>query len=300
MKYGIIDIGSNTMRLNLYLITDKGNIISLLNKKNVAGLATYVNKRLITKKGADKLIKILNNFLEICEYFEIDEVKIFATAVIRNAKNRNEILDYVEEAIGTKIDLLSGEEEATYGYLGIKEDYDFDTGYIVDIGGGSVEITAVQDREVIFSTSIKEGHLSIFKKNVERIMATKNEAKKIRKTIRKLIREEEIPILDDNGIIYGTGGTIRAAGNIAMEVFDLPTNKIIYKDTIDKLYIKLLANDKKTMRTVLQVVPERVHTIIPGIIILREILKQTGCKEIHISKKGVREGYLINSIKEVV
>lgn len=297
MKYGIIDIGSNTMRLNLYSV-ENGEINSLLNKKNVAGLATYVKKGQMTKKGADKLIKILNKFENICEAFDIKNIYAFATAALRNAKNSDDVMEYVRENSNIPIDLLSGEEEANLGYLGIQEDYDFDNGYILDIGGGSVEVTTVKNRKVIYSTSMTEGHLSLFRENVVSILPKKEEIKKMKKEIKKLIEQENIETIKNTNIIYGTGGTIRACGNVAQEVFDLPTNSTLHKDTIDKLYKNLKKQDKKTMRTVLQVVPERVHTITPGIIILREILKYTNSETIKISKKGVREGYLLKVINK--
>lgn len=298
MKYGIIDIGSNTIRLNLYLVKEDKEIISLLNKKTVAGLSTYINDGQMTKKGADKLIRILKSYLNICNHFEMDDVFVFATAALRNAKNRKEILEYVEKAVGHKIDLISGEEEAKLGYLGIKQDFDLNTGYIIDIGGGSIEITIVEDNKIIFSKSLKEGHLSLYKKYVSRIFPTEKEAKAISKNIRKLLKLNKVPRLDKPYPIYGVGGTIRATGNIAMEIFDLPTNSVLQIDSVKKLEYKLKKVDPKIMNMTLQVVPERIHTITPGVIALLELIKYLKVSEIYISRNGVREGYLIQCIEK--
>lgn len=297
MKYAIIDIGSNTVRLNLYLITDKHNIVSLLNKKTVAGLSTYINNGNMTKKGADKLVRILKGFLIICQYFNIEHVHMFATAALRNASNSKQILNYVEENVGYCIDLISGEEEAKLGYIGILEDYDVKNGYILDIGGGSVEITVVKDGSIIYATSLTEGHLSMYKKYCKSIVPTTTEAYKIKKHIKKLLKDNKVPKLGESLPIFGVGGTIRACGNIGQEIFDLPSNSVLDKKNLKKLN-KMLRNQERTiLDTTLQVVPERIHTITPGAIILYETFKHLDASEVLISKRGVRDGYLVDNLE---
>lgn len=298
MKYGVVDIGSNTIRLNLYLVTDRKNIVSLLNKKTVAGLATYVENGYMTKKGADKLVKILKGYIKICNYFDIEKIKIFATASLRNTKNCKDVINYVQREAGVSIDLVSGEEEANFGYVGISEDYKITDGYIVDIGGGSTEITLIEDSEIKFSTSLTEGSLSLLKKFSKNIFATNKEIKSMQKYVVTLLEEFKVPKTKKSVPIYGVGGTIRATGNIAMEMYDLPSNKEISSETVNNLAKEILEQDVEAYKKVLQVTPERVHTIMPGIIILRAILKHTKANSVLISDKGVREGFLINNIEE--
>lgn len=297
MKYGIVDIGSNTVRLNLYKVENKDNVKSLLNKKTVAGLSSYVVDGQMTRKGADKLVRILKGYLDICNTFDIEEVHLFATAALRNALNSKDIVNYVEKEVGHKIEIISGEEEGNLGYLGILGDYEIDNGYILDIGGGSVEITVIEDKNIIFATSLTDGHLSMYKKHVDEIFPSIKEANKIKKKITKKLEKENIPVFSTPRPIYGVGGTIRACGNISQEMFDLPTNSLIYSKTIRSLKDKLLDKDKETINTTLQVVPERIHTITPGIIILDTVFSFLNASELNISKKGVREGYLSKNLK---
>lgn len=296
MKYGIVDIGSNTVRLNLYLANDKDEIISLLNKKTVAGLSTYIKDGQMTKKGADKLIRILKNYKQTCDSFEIDEVHLFATAALRNATNSKDVISYVEESIGKNIDLISGDEEANLGYIGISEDYDIKNGYIVDIGGGSIEISLVEDGKISYATSLTEGHLSMYKKYSSEIIPSKKEVSKMKKRVRKLLEKAEVPVLDSNTNVYGVGGTIRACGNISQELFDLPTNSSVHKKTINKLKNKLINRNRDAINKTIQIVPERIHTITPGLVILSEIFDYVNANELNISKKGVREGYLVKNM----
>ena len=168
----------------------------------------------------------------------------------------------------------------------------------MDIGGGSIEITIVENGDITFSTSLTDGHLSLYKQYVERIFPTDKEAKNIAKHVRRLLKKYKVPRLSESYPIYGMGGTIRATGNIAMEIFDLPSNSQLQVSTIKKLENKLRKVDPKTMNMSLQVVPERIHTITPGVIVLQEIIKYLNASKVNISSNGAREGYLIRSIEK--
>ena len=296
MKYGIIDIGSNTIRLNLYLVDEDKNIISLANKKYVAGIASYVNKGYLTKKGADKIVDILIKLEKLCETFGVEKVYPFATASIRNIKNKDEVLEYVSKNAGIHIDLVSGEEEAMLGYLGVKQDYDIDNGYIIDIGGGSTEVTLMEDGEIKYSNSLPIGSLSLQKAYCKKIIPDHDEAKKMAKETKKLLKKSSIPKVK-NPNAYGIGGTIRVCGNVCMEVFELPSPMELDTDLLDSLYKNIIDEKKKVLTKVLQVNPARIHTITPGMIILKELLDYLNIKTIYISKKGAREGYLTKVLK---
>ncbi len=298
MKYGIVDIGSNTMRLNLYGVDSEGNFESLLNKKSVAGLASYVENGYLSKKGVDKIVNVVNKFNTICQHFDIEKVSIFATASIRNAKNSPDVIKYVEEHTGSKINLLTEEEEANFGYHGISDDYNIENGYIVDIGGGSTELTLIENGSVAFSTSLPQGSLSLLRKFADEIFPKGGELQSMKHYIRALLKSSGIP----EGLeypVYGAGGTIRACGNISQEYFDLTSNKELSRGLVKKLSKKLYNRDIDVLKTVLQVSPERIHTIVPGMVIFREVLRYTKSKDIYISKNGVREGYLMRCIENV-
>lgn len=296
MKYGIIDIGSNTIRLNLYLVDENKNIIPLANKKYVAGIASYVNKGYLTKKGADKIVEILLKLKKLCETFGIEKVYPFATASIRNIKNSEEVLEYISQKVGMDIDLVSGEREANLGYLGVKEDYDITNGYIIDIGGGSTEVTLMENGEIKYSNSIPIGSLSLQKNYCNKIIPNHNEAKKMEKEIKKLLKKSSIPKIK-NLVAYGLGGTIRVCGNVCMEVYELPSSMELEIELLESLYNKIIEEKKSVLTKILQVNPARIHTITPGMIILIEILHYLNVKTLYISKKGAREGYLATVLK---
>lgn len=296
MKYAVIDIGSNTVRLNIYNQDQEGRINPLLSKKHVAGLASYVEDGYLTQRGIDKLVRILQSFQLICQTFDIDKVIAFATASLRYVANREEVIASVQPLTGLTIELVSGEDEARYGYQVILHDYDINEGFIVDIGGGSCELTLIQDRDVVYAQSLPAGSLSLYKKFCSRLLPTQAEAKKIRKSVQGLLQASGLPQPDHRLPIYGVGGTLRATGNLCQEYLGLASNRQISQEDIKALSKSLMAEQSSAMKILLQVSPERVHTICPGILMLLAILTYTGARDVFISDKGVREGILASKL----
>ena len=94
--------------------------------------------------------------------------------------------------VGIQIDLVSGKEEANLGYLGIIQEYELVDGYILDIGGGSTEITLVEDGKIAFSNSLKLVSLSLMESYCEGIFPTKSEAKKMQDKIKRNLKKYDI------------------------------------------------------------------------------------------------------------
>ena len=161
-RYGIIDLGSNTIRLCIYEVCcaaheplRKKDIDTLLNYKVMAGLASHVEEGAMTEEGVKRAIKTINAHLRRASHFNCDRIDIFATAVLRNCSNSHKATAAIEEGIGQRICILSNEEEAHLGYLGAKLDQDLEAGTMVDIGGGSTELTSIKGGFDLAKTSIR-------------------------------------------------------------------------------------------------------------------------------------------------
>lgn len=100
--YGVIDIGSNTIRLSFYRLAG-GKIDPMMNKKEVAGLASYIKKNnKMNQEGIAKLIQVLEEYKQIPGKVDIKEMFAFATASVRNVENEKEILKKVKMKRGSR------------------------------------------------------------------------------------------------------------------------------------------------------------------------------------------------------
>ena len=105
--YAIIDIGSNTVRMNLYQVKDE-NFSLLVSKKSAVGLASYVKKKVMSQEGIDALIECLLDFRRTAQLLNIDVIDAFATASLRNIKNTEDVLNQVSAHCHIQIEILSG------------------------------------------------------------------------------------------------------------------------------------------------------------------------------------------------
>ncbi len=295
MLYGVIDIGSNTIRLAVYEVKDR-SIQGLFSKKSTAGLAAYVNKAgVLSQKGIDKAVYVLNEFKPIINNISLEKLFVFATASLRNITNSQQAIEEIYKKTEFEIDLVSGEEEGIYDFAGVCAQTPLDKGLLVDIGGGSTELVMYHKGKVIKAVSIPIGSLNLYKKYVKEVFPSQSEIKEMVKNITK-----ELKVLENTQgypLICGVGGTVRAACQLNIQMFGLQPdcNKIHFKE----LYkiISLFCNDSNMMtKKMLKIAPERIHTILPGMLILNEVGKKFGSDAICVSSFGVREGYLYTKL----
>lgn len=293
---GIIDLGSNTIRLSIYS-SENGAVRLLLNKKVMAGLSGYVAEGTLSVKGIAKACSVLNNFKSILSNFKIDCAYVFATASLRNISNTEEATGYIAKNTGLDITVLTGEEEARLVFAGATRAMDVTSGLMVDIGGGSTEYAAFSHNEILKAASMPIGSLNLFYKYVSALLPTSANMKKIRTRVMSELKDSGFLTIGRQKQICGVGGSVRAARKLYNEIFDLPSENLeMEPGKLDRLFSLFETDQKAVYRSILQIAPDRIHTIIPGMIILNTIAKGCTCEKITVSGYGVREGYLFDRV----
>lgn len=295
MLYGIIDVGSNTIRLNIYSYSEQ-QVQSLLHKKTMAGLAGYITDGYLSEKGMKIACKTLNAYKDILLNFNITNIHVFATASLRNIINTDEVVRNIHEETGLSVDVISGEEEATLGYNGAAVHSNIDTGLFIDIGGGSTELVSFEDRKITRAVSLPIGSLSMYSKHVKKLFPKKEESEAIKQNVLDELHKLGSRHNLQSAGICGVGGTIRAAKKLHDNLFPEQSEQLLQIQNVKTLIEHLHKADKKMLRRVLQTIPDRVHTIMPGLIILQLIAEHYGSQTITVSPTGVREGYLYSKV----
>lgn len=297
MLYGIIDIGSNTVRLTVFDVDEKAKTFSTFFKlKTMVGLVSYIDTQthLMSDKGINRLVDVLNGYLECASKFrDFNGPFAFATAGVRNAANASDVLQAVKERCGIHVDLVSGSDEARLGYVGAMRQSSLKTGLQLDVGGGSTEVTTFAKGKVTHSTSIPFGSLSLFDQFVRDLLPKPVEIDRIATLVRKEL--EAVPHF--HGIsckkASGVGGSVRAARRLRDAfVSSDSSDKDVSAKQLDELIGQVLYDPDTAARTILRVAPERAHTCIPGIAVVREVMRFFGATTLEVHDAGVREGYL--------
>lgn len=295
MKQAVIDIGSNSMRITLYNI-ENGEFQILFREKIMAGLASYVDKGALTRDGIDCACKSLEEFCKILSALDIGGAAVFATASLRNISNTAEAVDALKDATGLAVDVISGEEEALCGFEGAMLEFDAPDGAFADIGGASTEIVRFHDRVPLSFVSYPIGSLNLYKNCVKKILPGDGGMERISRTIEDELGSVRGLSGKAETLIF-VGGTARAILKMAIRKFSLPEGcQRISAEQLEDVCRLLCRCDKEAIDFILKLTPDRVHTIVPGVMEMRYICERFGAKEIAVSKYGVREGYLCRKV----
>lgn len=305
-QYGVIDLGSNSVRLVVYEVTDtakppfaKKHFRSLINEKKIAGLSAYVEEGRFTQAGIDRAAEVLDDHLRHARNIGCADVRIFATAVLRNCENSDEATAALADAVKAPIDLLSARDEAHLGFVGATCDRVIERGTLIDIGGGSTELTAIRDGSDSCGVSLAQGSVSSYAQFVRMVLPTAEEMHAIEDAF-----AAQLAMLDSlepyqARHLYGIGGSTRAAAKMYGMAFCAGVRpKVLEAHHLDAL-LALLARDPSTFaHLAVKAAPERLHTLVPGCLISMALMRALGASSLEICKYGVREGYLIKRILE--
>lgn len=296
MKQAIIDIGSNSMRLVVYEIGD-GDFKILFKEKIMAGLAGYVERGVLSKSGIAVACNGLLEFRDVLELLDIANVEVIATASLRNISNAQEALAKIDAVSGYNVDIVSGDEEARYSYAGAMYNVDISSGAFMDIGGASTEVVSFEGRKLTGSASIELGSLKLFKEYVKYIIPSLREIEKIRRAIKESINAGSGFTFKKNSTLVCVGGTARAVLSLAQNIFELDeTGNSLSREQFDKFCSFFLSPSKEVADLILKLKPDRIHTMIPGALIMQNIVKLFDPDEIIVSSYGLREGYLCRKL----
>lgn len=157
MKIALTDLGSNTVRMSVYDVDEEKKFQMLFSEKQMAGLASYIDKGLLSAEGIDKACQVLRAFSGLLRQFDMTEMKVFATASLRNIDNTAEAVAAIRDRTGLEVDVISGETEARLDYYGAMLDSGIRDGSMFDIGGGSTEIVSVRQGIIQSAQSLPVG-----------------------------------------------------------------------------------------------------------------------------------------------
>ncbi|MDJ1650511.1 MULTISPECIES: exopolyphosphatase [Gordonibacter] len=301
-NYGVIDLGSNTIRLVVYEVKDDRRACytgkdfkSLINDKVMAGLSAFVTPDgTFTEVGVQRAASVLKGHAKRARYFNCVRVDVFATAVVRNASNCTDVVAAIEEASGLPLTLLSARDEAHLGFVGASLDRTLKDGTLVDIGGGSTELTRALNGHEFQNISLPLGSLSAYAAHVSAILPTPDEMDAIATAACDLLTALPNPEAYRAPVLYGIGGSVRAAAKMRAQAEGMLTRPKSMTAAEIRAILEWCRTDPNPFaHCALKASAERIHTLVPGCLILATLMEHLGAERLDICKYGVREGYLV-------
>jgi exopolyphosphatase/guanosine-5'-triphosphate,3'-diphosphate pyrophosphatase len=295
--YAIIDLGSNTVRMNLYRIKNHQLVLKNSHKETI-GLAAYLEDGFLTDEGLNVAISTVKKFLAEIKGDRIKKIYLIATATLRKAGNKEIFFKAFKSVEKLDIYLLSGEEEAIYDFHAVFLDAPEKNGLVVDIGGGSSEIVVYKDNTILHADAIPIGSLSAYMDYVKKLIPSKNARKKIKKSVFKYLKEAGFEPLDEPLMVHGVGGTMRAARKLLSPETDPLKAEALSMTPLKDLIDFIASKEKTAYLKLIRTVPERIHTVGTGLVILDAIKDYFSATHMRIFTQGVREGFMVKQLEK--
>ncbi|WP_152394644.1 Ppx/GppA phosphatase family protein [Paenibacillus guangzhouensis] len=298
---GIIDIGSNSIRLVVYNRSENGAFQIIDESKYAARLSQLVDsENVIDLDQLGPLIERLNHFKRICEIHQADTIRVAATAAIRNAVNRDALISYLQQHTGLTIEVISGEQEAYYGFISMANTMDVHDGFLIDIGGGSTEITLFRDRKIVKSVSFPFGCVNTAKTFGQSDPLSDSDLMRIQAMIQEAIVREPWLTNAPGLPMICLGGAARTIAKMEQmrtkyslqRIHQYQMESAQVSDMLDRLRELPFAQ----RASVPGLSKDRVDIIIPGIIILQTMFQHCSCTHYLMSGSGIRDGLFYETI----
>lgn len=300
MLYAMIDVGSNTVRMAIYEI-DGDRVEMQMKRKHTVGLASYVKDHMLQRAGIDKVVEVIQEYRNFLDDLGIHSVTAFTTAAIRNAINGQDAVREISHRTRTNLTIMSGDDEATFDFIGATHDLIEDTGLLIDIGGGSTEIVYFAHREIKVKVSLPIGSLNF------RTRYSGNHILPNAEEISEMYAEAETTIAAvqefqavSHAQICGIGGTFKGAMALYNAMYGMTRRNMRMEVTRMREILRRFLRDHELIVPdkilLMRTVPERMHTFMPGLVIADVLAKRFGSQTIIYSDSGVREGYIYSKI----
>lgn len=283
MKYAVIDIGSNSVRL---LINEDG--VSLFKKVEITKLAKDMQDGMLDYRAIERTSQAVACFFNYAKQLFVDKIYCFATAATRKAKNRQILLDKIKELCNLEVDVISGDKEAFYGAYGALNGLD---GGVIDIGGASSEIAVINKNKMVYSHSLSVGAVTL----TDHYLQSKEQAGDF--LAQKLKEYGRVNCKK----FYAIGGTATSISAILqkLEVYDASKvhGYVIDKGELYDLVDKLFDMPVEDRRLLKGLQPQRAEIIAQGGLILLSIMNYLDIEKVIVSENDNLEGYLMEKIK---
>lgn len=294
-KLAIIDLGSNSLTMIIVEIYNDGSYKMLDQAKEMVRLSEGMGDEKILKPDAIKrTIYTLRLFNNLIKAYQVDEIICVATAAVRSANNKDYFIEEIKKETGFEVKIISGEEEAYYGYLGVINTIQVQDCIIVDIGGASTELALVKNRTIKETLSLPFGAVVLTENYLDKDVISSEKVKKLEDfliskydSIEWLKKAKGLPII-------GVGGTIRTIAKVDKKRIKFPIVRLHNYQVTDKevsyIYEKVISTDLKGRKKIPGVNKERADIIAGGIVPIKCLMKYLETKRLIISGNGLREG----------
>lgn len=296
--FAIIDLGSNSVRMSINKLEKDGRWEVLKKVRSTVRLSEGMSgDNFLKEEAMARVIDALEGFCNMAREYKCLSIAAIATAALRSAANKELFISRVKERTGITFEIISGEDEAYYSYLAVKNSVGIEDGVIFDTGGGSTEITLVRGGEVKRAVSLPLGA----------VILTESLRGKSQMHLYKYVSSYigGIEWLDEcEGLpLYGIGGSARTLASLYKK-------RILSPDELDginvpysavaEVYQDIFNTPLENRKDIMGMDISRADIILAGATPCKVLMDMTGSPSMYVCASGVKEGVFFRLKDEIL
>jgi exopolyphosphatase/guanosine-5'-triphosphate,3'-diphosphate pyrophosphatase len=298
-----IDVGSNAMRIMIATVTADGSLRPIIRKREAIRLGKEVFAAgRISPQTIRASVAVFRNFRALCERHKVLFVRAVGTSALREAKNSSTFVETIQARTGITIEIISGTEEARLIQLAVSRAVSLKKklAVVIDMGGGSTEISLIHNGDVIFSETHPIGAVRL----LHLLEAKRYTAIRFSKLVREYVQGLQRQLTRHIGsrkvnLCVGTGGNFESLGDLRVKLLGrLQRDRLPLRDLLRILDILNSLTPAERVQK-LRLRPDRADVIAPAAAVLAEIMRSAGVHEVRLPGVGLKEGVLLDLLPQV-
>jgi exopolyphosphatase / guanosine-5'-triphosphate,3'-diphosphate pyrophosphatase len=292
-RIGILDIGSNSVRLVVYDGMKRAPM-PVFNEKTMCELGKGVAETgRLNPEGVAMAKESIGRFLAVARVMDVVELYILATAAIRDAEDGKDFVKYIEKTHDVKLRVISGKQEAKLAAKGVQASLHDVRGLVGDLGGGSFELVRVDGDKIHEQDTLPLGALRLKSDSGNSITAAADVARKGYRALGWLRKH-------DFDTFYAVGGSFRSLAHAYLLQTGYPLEVLHAYEVEASRFVPFLRKvalmDEETIANLPGASRKRAHSLPYAAVALAELLEHAGVRKVVFSTAGIREGYLFDQL----
>src|SRR5213593_2444107 len=291
----VVDLGSTAVRMVLARVTpDTG--YRVLAEERVPTRLGGGTPGALPREAIDETLRAVHRFFaRYSPNGRGPRIVALATSAVRDAENRERLLDPLRRNEGIEVQVLSARDEARLGVDAALESLSFTDGLVADLGGASLQLSRVRRRKVVSIASLALGPVRTTRRFVHHDPPTPRELRALRHEIRTQL-SADLPPAARGEIVVGLGGTVRALAGIHLRTHRDRTRRHglrLHQSDVTAIRERLEGLSQRKRRRIRGLKAERVDIILAGAIVIEEVMVFGGYLTLAVCTRGIRDAILV-------
>jgi len=292
----VIDIGSNSGRVVVYRYQAGGHLQLLAGSRASLRLVRELDEtHRLSDEALARAFEAIADFRAIARGAGATKIAAVATAAVRDASNGPAFIARLRKELELEVRILSGEEEARFGFLGGVGGLPVEHGALFDVGGGSMQVSRFRQRRLTGSVSLPLGSLRLSDAFLRSDPPTKREVRRLRDHVRELLGEAGVAPLERGEELVGTGGTVRNLAKIDRRGRrSYPITRlhgyVLSHRRLSDVAEQIVSTRLKKREQIPGLNDDRGDSIAGGSLAIDTLMEVLEASQVVVSGQGVREG----------